>query len=89
MNRRSRHLVVLTVAVVTAAIASFAVYRAMLQIPADAAERAPQFVVVARALDGHRHRAHRARRQAGGVARGQPRARRDQRHEERRRIAAS
>ena len=31
MNRRSRHLVVLTVAVVTAAIASFAVYRALLQ----------------------------------------------------------
>lgn len=47
MNRRSRHLVVLTVAVITAAIASFAVYRAMLQRPADAAERAPQFVVVA------------------------------------------
>ena len=47
MNRRSRHLVVLMVAVVTAGIASFAVYRAMLQRPADAAERAPQFVVVA------------------------------------------
>ena len=47
MNRRSRHLVVLMVAVVTAAIASFAVYRAMLQRPADAAERAPQSVVVA------------------------------------------
>ena len=47
MNRRSRHLVVLMVAVVTATIASFAVYRAMLQRPADAAERAPQSVVVA------------------------------------------
>ncbi len=46
MNRRSRHLVVLTVAVVTAAIASFAVYRSVLVRP-DAAERAPQFVVVA------------------------------------------
>ena len=34
MNRRSRHLVVLAVAVVTAAIASFAVYRAILVPPA-------------------------------------------------------
>jgi pilus assembly protein CpaB len=47
MNRRSRHLVVLTVAVVTAAIASFAVYRAMLQRPASAAEAPHEFVVVA------------------------------------------
>ena len=46
MNRRSRHLVVLTVAVVTAAIASFAVYRSLLS-RTDAAERAPLFVVVA------------------------------------------
>ncbi len=46
MNRRSRHLVVLMVAVVTAAIASFAIYRTLLLRP-DAAERAPLFVVVA------------------------------------------
>ena len=47
MNRRSRHLVVLMVAVVTAAIASFAVYRALLQRPARAAELPQQSVVVA------------------------------------------
>jgi pilus assembly protein CpaB len=47
MNRRSRHLVVLTVAVFTAAVASFAVYRALLQRPASAAELAHSQVVVA------------------------------------------
>jgi pilus assembly protein CpaB len=48
MNRRSRHLVVLSVAVVTATIASFAVYRAMLQRPARAEGLPNQSVVVAR-----------------------------------------
>ncbi len=47
MNRRSRHLVVLTVAVVTAAIASFAVYRALLQRPRSLADVPHQSVVVA------------------------------------------
>jgi len=48
MNRRSRHLVVLTVAVFTAAVASFAVYRALLQRPASAAELPARQVVVAK-----------------------------------------
>jgi pilus assembly protein CpaB len=48
MNRRSRHLVVLSVAVVTATIASFAIYRALLQRPALAASAPNQPVVVAR-----------------------------------------
>lgn len=47
MNRRSRHLVVLTVAVVTAAIASFAVYRAISLMPLRAAEAPHHSVVVA------------------------------------------
>ena len=47
MNRRSRHLVVLTVAVFTAAIASFAVYRALLQRPRSLADVPHQSVVVA------------------------------------------
>jgi pilus assembly protein CpaB len=47
MNRRSRHLVVLMVAVVTAGIASFAVYRAILHMPARAAEAPHHPVVVA------------------------------------------
>ena len=46
MNRRSRYLVVLMVAVVTATIASFTVYRAVLQRPVQAAD-ARQFLVVA------------------------------------------
>jgi pilus assembly protein CpaB len=46
MNRATRHLVVLAVAVVTASLASFAVYKAIVQIPARAAE-ARQSVVVA------------------------------------------
>ena len=50
MNRRSRHLVVLAVAVVTAAIASFAVYRAILLAPSQAAERHQMVVVAARPL---------------------------------------
>jgi pilus assembly protein CpaB len=47
MNRRSRHLVVLSVAVLTAAIASFAVYRALLQRPRGAGDVPHQSVVVA------------------------------------------
>jgi pilus assembly protein CpaB len=47
MNRRSRHLVVLMVAVVTAGIASFAVYRAILQRPRGLADMPHQSVVVA------------------------------------------
>ena len=50
MNRRSRHLVVLAVAVVTAAIASFAVYRAILLAPGQAAERHQMVVVAARPI---------------------------------------
>jgi pilus assembly protein CpaB len=50
MNRRSRHLVVLVVAVVTAAIASFAVYRAILLAPSQAAERHQMVVVAARPI---------------------------------------
>jgi pilus assembly protein CpaB len=50
MNRRSRHLVVLVVAVVTAAIASFAVYRAILLAPSQAAERHQMVVVAARPM---------------------------------------
>jgi pilus assembly protein CpaB len=46
MNRATRHMVVLAVAVLTASLASFAVYRAIVQIPARAAE-ARQSVVVA------------------------------------------
>ena len=34
MNRRTRHVVVLMIAVITASIASFGVYRAMGQMPA-------------------------------------------------------
>lgn len=48
MNRRSRHLLVLTVAVVTATIASFAVYRALLHRPAQAQGLPEQKVVVAK-----------------------------------------
>ena len=50
MNRRSRHLVVLTVAVVTAAIASFTVYRAILLNPGHAAERHQMVVVATRPM---------------------------------------
>jgi pilus assembly protein CpaB len=48
MNRRSRHLLVLTIAVVTATVASFAMYRALLQRPAAAQALPNQRVVVAR-----------------------------------------
>jgi pilus assembly protein CpaB len=51
MNRRTRHLVVLVVAVVTASIASFGVYRAVERMPmrqADAGQRS--VVLAARAL---------------------------------------
>ena len=48
MNRRSRHLLVLTVAVVTATVASLAMYRALLQRPVGAEALPNQRVVVAR-----------------------------------------
>jgi pilus assembly protein CpaB len=47
MNRRSRHLVVLAVAIVTASIASFGVYRAVERMPARQITMAHQTVVVA------------------------------------------
>ena len=47
MSRRIRHLVVLFVAVVTASISSFGVYKAMSRIPARQAARGLQYVVVA------------------------------------------
>ena len=48
MNRRSRHLIVISVAVITATVASFAIYRALLQRPAHAANLPNQRVVVAK-----------------------------------------
>jgi pilus assembly protein CpaB len=50
MNRRTRHLVVLIIAVVTASLASFGVYRAMGQLPGRSAERVQSVVVAARPL---------------------------------------
>jgi pilus assembly protein CpaB len=47
MNRRSRHLVVVLVAVITAAIASFGVYRAMERVPGEAGQGGRRSVVVA------------------------------------------
>jgi pilus assembly protein CpaB len=47
MNRRTRHVVVLFVAIVTASIASFGVYRAMAQMPIRQLESAHKNVVVA------------------------------------------
>ena len=47
MNRRKRHLVVLVVAVVTATIASFGVYRAVDRMPVGRGPVGHQFVVVA------------------------------------------
>ncbi len=47
MNRRNRHLVVLAIAVVTATIASFGVYRAVERIPGRNVDLVRQFVVVA------------------------------------------
>jgi pilus assembly protein CpaB len=50
MNRRTRHLVVLVIAVVTASLASFGVYRAMGQLPFGPGERVQPVVVAARPL---------------------------------------
>jgi pilus assembly protein CpaB len=50
MNRRTRHLIVLIVAVVTATVASFGVYRAMGQLPARQGEAMQTVVVAARPL---------------------------------------
>ncbi len=50
MNRRTRHLVVLMIAVVTASIASFGVYRAMAQMPSQRVESMKSVVVAARPL---------------------------------------
>ena len=50
MNRRTRHIIVLAVAVVTASVASFGVYRAMAQLPARQNDQTLQVVVAARPL---------------------------------------
>lgn len=50
MNRRTRHVVVLMIAIVTASIASFGVYRAMAQMPAQRVESMKSVVVAARPL---------------------------------------
>jgi pilus assembly protein CpaB len=50
MNRRTRHLVVLMIAVVTASVASFGVYRAMGQLPAQRIQAVESVVVAARPL---------------------------------------
>jgi pilus assembly protein CpaB len=50
MNRRTRHLVVLLIAIVTASIASFGVYRAMAQIPAQRVDSMKSVVVAARPM---------------------------------------
>jgi pilus assembly protein CpaB len=50
MNRRTRHIVVLAIAVVTASIASFGVYRAMGRMPARHAEPIQSVVVAARPM---------------------------------------
>src|SRR5689334_21923861 len=50
MNRRTRHVVVLMIAVATAAVASFGVYRAMGQLPARHANPTQTVVVAARPL---------------------------------------
>jgi pilus assembly protein CpaB len=50
MNRRTRHVVVLAIAVITASIASFGVYRAMGQLPSRRAERVQSVVVASRPL---------------------------------------
>jgi pilus assembly protein CpaB len=47
MNRRSRHVLVVVVAVVTATIASFGVYRAMERVPGTSGQGGRQAVVVA------------------------------------------
>lgn len=50
MNRRTRHLVVLLIAIVTASIASFGVYRAMGQLPSQRVESMKPVVVAARPM---------------------------------------
>jgi pilus assembly protein CpaB len=50
MNRRTRHLVVLLIAIVTASIASFGVYRAMGQLPSQRVESMTSVVVAARPM---------------------------------------
>ena len=50
MNRRTRHLVVLMIAIVTASIASFGVYRAMAQMPAQRVDAMTQVVVAAKPM---------------------------------------
>jgi pilus assembly protein CpaB len=50
MNRRTRHIVVLAIAVITASIASFGVYRAMAQMPAQRVEPMKAVVVAARPM---------------------------------------
>ena len=50
MNRRTRHVVVLVIAVVTASIASFGMYRAMAQMPANRVESMKSVVVAARPM---------------------------------------
>jgi pilus assembly protein CpaB len=50
MNRRTRHIVVLAIAIVTASIASFGVYRAMGRMPARHAEAIQSVVVAARPM---------------------------------------
>ena len=82
MNRRSRHLVVLAVAVVTAAVASLLVYRAIRQIPMRAAAAQRHVVVAARSMPIGTP-AHRERRQARGLAGSQPDPRRLWRTQER------
>ena len=47
MNRRNRHIVIVGIAVVTACLASFGVYRAVTRIPIREIEVARSFVVVA------------------------------------------
>lgn len=47
MNRRNRHILIVCIAVVTAGLASFGVYRAVTQIPVREVEVASAYVVVA------------------------------------------
>ncbi len=47
MNRRNRHVLILSVAVVTASLASFGIYRAISRIPVREVEVARSFVAVA------------------------------------------
>ena len=47
MNRRNRHILIVTIAVVTATLASYGIYRAIARIPVREVEVARTFVVVA------------------------------------------